>query len=122
MRYADRFWRAELRLGNDRARADRAGGDQHRYTLLLSRDFYTDHGCWHLAYERESLRDHTGYSPLLDDNRKRHTNKNTYRIEYTIPWHDIELYADAELVRQKATLPLFTTRANTFYGGLRYLF
>lgn len=121
-RYVNNRWRAELRLGQDLARANRAGGDQRRAALLLGHDFHTTHGHWHLGYEHESLHDREGYSPLLDNHRKRHTNKNTYRIEYAFPWRDVEFYAGAEFIRQNSTLPLFITRTNTFYSGLRSLF
>ena len=122
LRYADNGWRAELRLGRDLARTERAGGDQDRYGLVLNRDFRTRYGRWLVGYERESLRDREGYSPLLESNRQRRMDKNIYRVEYAVPYRDLEFFAGAEFVRQKSNLPLFVTRSNAFYAGLRSLF
>lgn len=120
LRYQCNGWRAETRLGSDLARSTgRAGGDQQRQNLLLGRVMQQGPHQWRLDYEYEKIRDRQGYSPLLENDRTRRTGKSLYRLEYLHRLNDLDLFTGAEITRQHASLPLFVTRSNLFYLGLR---
>ena len=83
-RYTAPGWRLEARWGQDQARSSaRSGGDQQRQGVLLGRVIQQGDHQWRFDYEYERVRDRSGYSPILENDRVRRTGKNLYRIEYS---------------------------------------
>ena len=119
-RYFASDWWAEMRLGREIAsNRERAGGDQHRANLLLGRVFRYGPHQLRLDYEYESIHDQQGYSPLLENDRKRRTRKSFYRAEYLQRHQNTDFFIGTEITRQEANLPLFVTRTNMVYLGVR---
>lgn len=114
-------WRAEARTGQDRPNhaTHRAGGTQQQTTLTISHWQQRGRNRWQMDYEYEHTRDHNGYSPLLENNRKRRVHKHLLRLEYAHQLPELELFAGAEAIYRRANLQLFNTRAQTLYMGLR---
>ena len=113
-------WRIEARTGLDRPHAGkRAGGTQQQTTFAISHWLHRGRNRWQMDYEYENTRDHSGYSPLLENNRKRRVHKHFLRLEYARRFSDMELFGGVEAIHQQANLHLFNTRAQTVYTGLR---
>ena len=112
--------RAEARVGYDRPQAgQRPGGKQRQITLAVSRWLQRGNHRWQMDYEYENTRDQNGYSPLLENNRKRRLHKHMLRLEYTHTLPELEIFGGIEAIHRRANLPLFNTRAQTLYMGLR---
>lgn len=113
-------WRIETRAGQNRPRAsNRPGGMQQQMTLAVSHWRHHGHNRWQMDYEYENTRDQSGYSPLLEHNRKRRIHKHLWRLEYARTFSQLEIFGGVETVHQRANLPLFNTRTQTAYMGLR---
>lgn len=114
-------WRVEARTGQDHPHgtAHRPGGTQQQTTLAISHWQQRGRNRWQVDYEYENTRDQKGYSPLLENNRKRRVHKHLLRLEYAHHLPELEIFAGAEAIHRRANLPLFNTRAQTLYMGLR---
>ncbi|MDO4794498.1 MAG: hypothetical protein Q4A28_00955 [Brachymonas sp.] len=114
-------WRVEARAGQDSPShaAHRAGGKQQQTALAVSHWLQRGRNRWQLDYEYEHTRDQNGYSPLLENKRKRRVHKHLLRLEYAHKLPELEIFAGAEAIHRRANLQLFNTRAQTLYLGLR---
>lgn len=115
-------WQLSARAGQDRPRdATRPGSAQDQYSLRARASINTSAASsWLLDAEASYSRDATGYSPLLEHNRRRTMTRLTLRAEYqyTITPH-WRLLAGAEAQAQNASLPLFALRSRGLYLGVR---
>ncbi len=103
------------RIGDDRARSERAGGNTLRSELLLQLALPADNGSrteltWHMA----RARDRDGYSALLEHNAVRELTRHLLRLAWIMPMaHDTELVLAAENNRVLSNLPLFRQTGST---------
>ncbi len=139
---AGRQWQATLRAGRDRARdPTRPGGDQAQAGLRLhwaapapalpglatllapavgAPPTAGAAARWLIDADYAYSRDARGYSPLLEDGRVRHLHRLTLRLEWQQPLAaGLQAVLGAESVAQNASLPLFRTRSQGVWVGLR---
>ena len=115
-------WQLSARAGRDQpTNGNRPGGAQGQYSVrAYLRNPLGAHGAWLVDAEASHSRDAAGYSPLLDNGRRRAITRMTIRAEYQ---HTLALgvlaLAGIEGVGQNASLPLFTLRSRGVYAGLR---
>lgn len=115
-------WQLAARAGRDQpVQAERPGAAQDQYSLRANaRNRLGTSGAWLLDAEASHSRDATGYSPLLDNGRRRTIARLTVRAEYQ---HTLapgmQVMAGLEGVGQSASLPLFTLHSRGVYVGLR---
>jgi tetratricopeptide (TPR) repeat protein len=113
------FW--SLRAGTDHPTSDeRPGGAQKNIALRASVRWSQ----WLLEGEWTRTKDRTGYSPLLDNNRIRHSTRRLMRLEYH--WSLARWLPNAsatvgiEGYVQRSNLRLFDVRSQNTYVSLRY--
>lgn len=115
-------WQLSARAGRDQPTNDnRPGGAQGQYSLrAYLRNPLGAHGAWLVDAEASRSSDAAGYSPLLDNGRRRTIARLTIRAEYqhTLSRSVLAL-AGVEVVAQNASLPLFTLRSRGVYAGVR---
>jgi tetratricopeptide (TPR) repeat protein len=118
-------WQLAARIGQDRPKdPSRTGGRQTLASLRGIGMWPTDGigviGTVLLDLEYNTARDTSGYSPLLDNNLVRQTNRLTTRLEYqrTISPH-ILATVGAEWSAQDANLSLFRVHSWGPYAALR---
>lgn len=115
-------WQLIARAGQDQPQdGSRPGGAQAQYSLRARASTSTSTtSLWLLDAETSYSRDATGYSPLLDNNRRRNIQRLTLRLEhqYTLApgWR---LLTGVETLTQNASLPLFALRSRSLYLGVR---
>lgn len=105
-----------LRYGQDRPRqADRPGGSQQHSAVKVTYQTRFKQGDLRAEAEWTWQRDGTGYSPLLENNRRRVLQRGNYRVEYL--WggggnglDGWQPFASIEWLEQQANLPLFSLR------------
>lgn len=110
-----------LRAGIDRPQhPDRPGGAQRHAALRLAHQTDLWRGKVHAEAEWSWQQDAAGYSPLLENNRRRVLRRGGYRIEHR--WHgapgDWQPYISLEWLNQHANLPLFTLQNRVVSLGL----
>lgn len=121
-------WLLDLRVGRDKPESEaRPGGKQRsegagirlagsvagRAQLEIS---------WRSSWARDAL----GYSPLLENNAPRRISLHQVSVELSAPvYRGTDQRIDAVLkwqgARQGSNLPLFQYKANSTYGGLRWM-
>lgn len=120
--YGGQQWQLSARAGRDQpANPARPGGAQDQYSLrAYVRTPVGPQGAWLIDAEASHSRDAAGYSPLLDNGRRRSIARLTWRAEYqhTLAPGLLAL-GGIEGVVQNASLPLFTQRSRGVYAGLR---
>ena len=122
-----RQWLAALRAGRDQAQdPGRPGGNQAQYgaRLQLATPAPSLPGRpgaqWLLEADYSHQRDTQGYSPLLQDNRRRQQQRLSARIEWQQPlWPGLHTFIAGEAVAQNANLTLFQMRSQGLWLGLR---
>lgn len=124
----DWSWQVDVRQGRDRPDTDqRPGGEQRTHSAgvrlvgPLARLIHLD-----LTWRSQWARDTQGYNPLLKDNATRQVQLNQITLELSSPvFQRLDHRVDAVLrwqgARQSSNLPIFRYRANSTYGGLRWL-
>ncbi len=110
---------ASLRLGNDRPRDDtRPGTDQHQVALRIARQFEVFGAGLLAEAEWTWQRDTTGYSPLLENNRRRLLQRNSVHLEYRWKTSHWQPFVGFEWLDQRANLPLFALRNRILTLGI----
>lgn len=115
-------WQLTARVGQDRPRdASRPGGAQDQYNLRARVSTHTSPASfWLLDAEASYSRDASGYSALLDHNRRRSITRLSLRAEYQYTISpSLRLLAGADALVQNASLPLFALRSRGLYLGVR---
>ncbi len=112
-------WQWVLKMGEDRPQnPERPGGRQRTASL---RGLFFD-GRWLWDNEFSHTRDSTGYSPLLDYDAVRTTNRFSTRLEYQIPLGQQWVAAlGAEWTGQDSNLALFQVRSWGTYASMRWV-
>jgi hypothetical protein len=113
-----------LRFGQDRPRqTDRPGGMQQHSAVKLAYQARFYQGDLRAEAEWSLQRDRTGYSPLLENNRRRVLQRGVYRAEYLwgsgggsqVGWRP---FVGIEWLHQQANLPLFSLRNRVISVGV----
>lgn len=111
-----------LRHGQDRPlQAARPGGTQQQSAVKLAHQTSFYQGSLRVEAEWSWQRDATGYSPLLENNRRRALQRGIYRVEYhweaggALGWQP---FASIEWMQQQANLPLFSLRNRVISVGV----
>jgi tetratricopeptide (TPR) repeat protein len=113
-------WALTARAGQDQAAsADRPGGNQREYDLRLVMHSMVGPGAVQAVLEYASLRDQHGYSPLLDEGRRRLIDRRILRLEYVLPIFGLQWSAGIDYLNQSATIPLFQVRSVAPYVAVR---
>lgn len=115
-------WQLALRGGRDQPRqASRPGGAQDQFSLrAYARGAVGGSGAWVLDTEASHSQDASGYSPLLDNGRRRRISRLSLRAEYQQQLAPgLVGLVGIESVSQHASLPLFSLRSQGAYLGLR---
>lgn len=110
----------QLRLGIDSPENEqRPGGRQTQLNLRVSKitPFLT--GQLFAEYEHYRQRDQHGYTPLLENNARRHIERHNYRAEYRWVLHNWHPYIGMEWLDQTSNLPLFSPRNLIINIGIR---
>lgn len=121
-------WMLDLRAGRDRPDLpDRPGGLQRSSGagLRLTGTAWQD-ATVELGLRTGTARDALGYSPLLDNNAPRRMALHQVSMEIAVPLQRtdaarLEAVIKWQTAYQSSNLPLFRYRANSAYGGLRWL-
>lgn len=113
-------WHLSARLGADHPyQATRPGGTQHTSALRATLRW----PLWVAEAELQHTQDTVGYSPLLANNRVRHTTRGLMRVERFVPLQHISpgLYATVglELYSQHSNLALFKINSASVYAAVR---
>ena len=109
------------RLGLDKARDDRPGGDQSRWDLRLAYDQTIGGGRLETELNLSRQQDSQAYSTLLANGARRHIDRIGLRAEWSIPWQrDIEAFAALETSRQNSNLNLFDITGSALWLGGRW--
>lgn len=121
-------WLLDLRAGRDQPDSpDRPGGLQRASAAGLRLAGTAWRGALlELALRTGTARDALGYSPLLDNNAPRRMALHQLSVEMALPLHRadtqrLEAIFKWQAAYQSSNLPLFRYRANSAYGGLRWL-
>ena len=113
-----------LRYGQDRSQqAGRPGGTQQQSAVKLAYQARFYQGGLRAEAEWSWQRDSAGYSPLLENNRRRVLQRGIYRAEYLwgagggsqAGWQP---FASIEWLHQQANLPLFSLRNRVISVGV----
>ena len=115
----DKNWQFVFKMGEDRPQnLERPGGRQR--TASLRSLFFDGHWLWDTEFSH--TRDTTGYSPLLDYDAVRTTNRVSTRLEYQIPIGSQWVAAlGGEWSMQDSNLALFQVRNWGTYASLRWV-
>lgn len=115
----NKHWQWAFKVGKDRPlNPERPGGLQHIASL---RGLFLK-GNWLWDNEFSHTHDSTGYSPLLDYDAARSTNRFSTRLEYHIPIGAHWLAAlGVEWSRQDSNLALFQVQNWGTYASLRWV-
>ena len=110
------------RGGIDRARtSERPGGDQRKQELRGLISIPWGSWRWDAEWAGASLRDASGYSPLLAQGTTREQRRHYMRIELTRKlssgW---EVFATAERIKNHSNLALFESQGTAYWLGLRW--
>lgn len=109
----------QLRHGRDEPRdGARPGGGQDQTMIRLTGQTIFMRGIMLAEAEYFWQRDGTGYSPWLENNRRRRIDRSVYRLEYRWPSSGWQPYVGIESLVQKANLPLFSLRNTLFSVGV----
>ena len=121
-------WLLDLRVGRDKPESEsRPGGMQRsegaglRLAGPVARRLQLE-----ISWRSSRARDALGYSPLLENNAARRISLHQLTVELSAPvYRGTDQRIDAVLkwqgARQSSNLPLFQYRANSTYGGLRWI-
>lgn len=118
-------WQWSASWGRDLpTQAGRPGGAQQQASLrLLALGAGAAPGQqWLLDAELYRQQDTRGYSPLLQNNARRHLTRLALRAEYALPLPDApawQLMVGAEWQQQQSNLPLFQQKSQGAYMALR---
>ncbi len=112
-----------LRHGQDRPlQATRPGAAQQQSAVKLAYQTNFYQGSLRFEAEWSWQRDQAGYSPLLENNRRRALQRGIYRLEYrwqagagAFGWQP---FASLEWLHQQASLPLFALRNRVIAIGV----
>lgn len=111
-----------LRHGQDRPQqASRPGGTQLQTAIKLAHQTSFYQGNVRVEAEWSWQRDATGFSPLLENNRRRALQRGIYRVEYhgqasgPLGWQP---FVSLEWMQQQANLPLFSLRNRVISVGV----
>lgn len=111
-------WQFVFKMGEDRPQNPERAGGRQRIASLRSLFLY---GHWLWDTEFSHTRDSTGYSPLLNYDAVRSTNRVSTRLEYLIPLGQQWVAAlGAEWSRQDSNLALFQVRSWGTYASIRW--
>ncbi len=117
-------WWWSLRTGTDHpTQPTRPGGIQHTTALRASARWAQ----WQAEAELTHSQDRTGYSPLLDNNRLRHSTRTLVRVEYHWPLAPLFPALQGAFATtgiegyvQQSNIRLFKVRSYNTYFSLRY--
>lgn len=114
-------WLWSVRVGADTPyNPERPGGPQHTVAVRTSVRWTQ----WLFETEVTHQQDRTGYSPLLDNNRIRHSTRALWRVEHQQALSHgssgLHLTIGVEGQMQRANLRLFDVRNRNAYLHLRY--
>ena len=115
-------WQLAARAGRDQPRqASRPGGAQDQFSLrAYARGAVGGSGAWVVDTEASHSEDASGYSPLLDNGRRRRISRLSLRSEYQQQLAPgLVGLVGIESVAQRASLSLFSLRSQGVYLGLR---
>lgn len=115
-------WQLVARAGRDEPQQNaRPGGAQDQFSLrAYARRPVGGQGAWVFDVEASHSQDAVGYSPLLDNGRRRRIGRLSVRAEYQQPLAPGILgLVGVEAIEQHANLPLFSLRSQGVYAGLR---
>jgi hypothetical protein len=117
-------WLWSLRAGADHPTLPTRPGGVQKTVALRASARWTQ---WQAEAELTHSQDHTGYSPLLDNNRIRHSTRTLVRVEYHWPLSPLfpalqGAFATAgiEGYVQQSNISLFKVRSHNAYLSLRY--
>lgn len=118
----------QLRLGQDWANdSQRPGGHQQRVGLQWNAHW--QRGVWLIdaAYDWSHQSDSKGYSPLFDNNRRRHSQRHSAQITLArqLGAHSeggAQAFIQLGVQRQNSNLEAFTQRQASVHTGLRWGF
>ena len=113
-------WHLSARWGTDHPQQTaRPGGKQRTSTVRATLRW----PLWVAEAELQHNQDATGYSPLLANNRTRHTTRGLLRVERIVPLQSVSpgLYGTlgVELYGQQANLALFKIHSTSIYVAVR---
>ena len=110
----------QIRAGEDRpSQANRPGGAQRQVSARVAKNFHWQTNRLTLELEATTTQDHTGYSPLLQDNTRRRINRQAYRLEYSWLLGKASPYVSLEWQNQHANIALFESKTRLITAGLR---
>ena len=110
----------QWRLGRDAPfDAERPGGAQNQLNLRLG--YTRPFGASSISIETDfsAQQDRTGYSPLLENNARRRTQRTNWHLEYRWPAQSVQPYVSLDWLDGRANLPLFEVRNRVLSLGLR---
>lgn len=113
-------WSIHLRAGQDNpTQTTRPGGAQRIAALRATARW----PLWVAEAELAHTQDSTGYSPLLANNRVRHSTRGLLRLERQQPLHTwspgLQAHWGIEVYSQHANLALFKVHSTSVYASLR---
>lgn len=118
---------AELNLlHNAELKSDRLGGSREGWQFVLDWQYAVGRGLLSAQFNHTRLRDRRGYSPLLSDNARRDTERNSFLIQYreSLPMlgQSAQFLVNLYHQDQDSTLELFRTEDTSLELGLSWRF
>lgn len=109
-----------VRWGQDQPRwPGRPGGEQHLYSVRLSKKLPMPPAVLTLEGEYNLAQDQNGYSPLLANNATRRIRRNSYRLQARWPYATWNPFITVEWVDQRSNLALFDVNNRVLTVGLQ---
>lgn len=117
-------WLALARIGVDRPREERPGGEQLRRDFSIGYRFDLERwGQVEVQAAYSASRDSEVYNELFGITRRRISRTQLYLNYVSEPFYgNWQAIARAEIFRQRANISLFQMRGNSVHLGLRYSF
>jgi hypothetical protein len=113
-------------LHNAELKNDRLGGSREGWQFVLDWQYAVGSGLLSAQFNHTRLRDRRGYSPLLSDNARRDTERNSFLIQYreSLPrlGPSAQFLVNLYHQDQDSTLELFRTEDTSLELGLSWRF